>query len=132
MAKAIQEAKVSPVPSPNLWMRVSGTTRFGGEPVQEVKGFDIRRSCTCDNSCPTNVSSIGDAEEEKVPLSLLLAVLLDVNSQLERQDQFWSLVCETLHCQDHFYPNQGKSFGHLDRLPLCYLFDLLLCRRWSL
>ena len=34
MAKAIQEAKVSPVPSPNLWMRVSGTTRFGGEPVQ--------------------------------------------------------------------------------------------------
>ena len=35
MAKAIQEAKVSPVPSPNLWMRVSGTTRFGGEPVHE-------------------------------------------------------------------------------------------------
>ena len=35
MAKAIQEAKVRPVPSPNLWMRVSGTTRFGGEPVHE-------------------------------------------------------------------------------------------------
>ena len=33
MAKAIQEAKVRPVPSPNLWIRVSGTTRFGGEPV---------------------------------------------------------------------------------------------------
>ena len=37
MAKAIQEAKVRPVPSPNLWIRVSGTTRFGGEPVQEIK-----------------------------------------------------------------------------------------------
>ena len=32
MAKAIQEANVRPVPSPNLWMSVSGTTRLGGEP----------------------------------------------------------------------------------------------------
>ena len=42
MAKAIQEAKVRPVPSPNLWIRVSGTTRFGGEPVvQGIIRFDI-------------------------------------------------------------------------------------------
>ena len=88
MAKAIQEAKVSPVPSPNLWIRVSGTTRFGGEPVQEIKWFDICRRCTCDNSCATDVSSIGDAEEEKVPLSLLLAALLNVNRQLKRAGSF--------------------------------------------
>ena len=66
MAKAIQEAKVRPVPSPNLWIRVSGTTRFGGEPVvvQEIIRFDINQRSivrTSDNSCATNVSSIGNA-----------------------------------------------------------------------
>ena len=136
MAKAIQEAKVSPVASPNLWIRVSGTTRFGGEPVQEIKWFDIRWSCTCDHSCPTNVSSIGDTEEEKVPLRLLLAALLDVNSQLERQDQFWSLL--KLHIANIItiliIPTIIVSpyFGHLDCLPLCHLFYLLLRRRCSL
>ena len=44
MAKAIQEAKVRPVPSPNLWIRVSGTTRVGGEPVvQEIIRFDVNQ-----------------------------------------------------------------------------------------
>ena len=97
MANAIQEAKVRPVPSPNLWIRVSGTTRFGGEPVCWQLIFVKSILCTCDNSCATNVGSIGNAEEEKVPLGLLLAALFNVNSQLERKDQFWCLVCETFH-----------------------------------
>ena len=41
IAKAIQEAKVSPVASPNLWIRVSGTTRFGGEPEQAIMDFEF-------------------------------------------------------------------------------------------
>ena len=83
MAKAIQEAKVSPVPSPNLWMRVSGTTRFGGDPVQEQSrkslGWCIR---TCDHPCAANIGCIGNAEKKEISLSFFLASLLDVHRQL--------------------------------------------------
>ena len=53
--------------------------------------------CTCDNSCATNVGSIGDAEEEKVPLSFLLAALFNVNSQLGKQDLISGLWSVKLH-----------------------------------